>query len=178
MVAVVILVFCQVIPREAKRLFELIYPVDYTMACMEVKNRLREQYHGSQKDLQMECTCISYASPVPEIRHGRTYHLQVLDKSDGRTVHERLFCFHLFAYGHLFTKLLLNTLTAANRSLVFYVYFALNRCFRKAVLQTFGFERRTSSRRRQSHRRRRSSEPPRASLVGGDSHGRSSPRME
>lgn len=96
MIAVVILACIQVIPREAKRLLELIYPYELSLANMG--------------DLSLP-------------------------------LNERLKFFYIVIYGHEFSKIILNTLTAMDRSLVFYLYFTLNHSFRKEVLRVFHLTR-------------------------------------
>jgi len=75
----------KVLPREAKRALELIYPSAEALTCMGDQNA---------------------------------------------TMSTRLGCFHIYVYGHETPKIVLNTMTAIERSMLFYLYFALNRSFR------------------------------------------------
>lgn len=105
MIAVVILACIQVIPRESKRLLELIYPYDIAV--------------NSMGDVNLQ-------------------------------LNERMKFFYIVMYGHNFSKIILNTLTTVDRSLVFYLYFALNHSFRKEVLRVFHLARLIYKRRKSS----------------------------
>lgn len=96
MIAVVTLACVQVIPREAKRLLDLVCPAELALNSMSDTNR---------------------------------------------TLSERLNYFYVLAYGHELSKVILNTLTAMDRSLVFYLYFTLNHSFRKEVIRVFRLKR-------------------------------------